>query len=76
MRVLDVGDDGVADYGDGKGEEHYCAAEAEAVGNECYEDCRLLDVRCYGKIEIGREGGREGMVTCDYGCDGVGDDGP
>jgi predicted Rossmann-fold nucleotide-binding protein len=42
MRIFDVGDDGVADDCDGEGEEHYCAAEAEAVGDKCYEYCWLL----------------------------------
>jgi hypothetical protein len=52
MRVLDVGDDGVADDRDGEGEEHYCAAETEAVGDECYEDCGLSDMRCFGALEL------------------------
>jgi hypothetical protein len=61
--VLDVGDDGVADDCDGEGEEHNCASEAEAVGDECYDYCCLLDMREFGKIKIGlwgREGGRGG----------------
>ena len=40
--VLDVRDDGVADDCDGEGEEHDCAAEAEAVGDECDDYCGLL----------------------------------
>lgn len=62
MGALDVGDDGVADDCDGEGEEHYCAAEAEAVGDECYKYCFVLDMCGVGKIKIktGVEG--EGVV--------------
>jgi len=34
----DVGDHGVADDGDGEGEEHHYSAELEAVGQERYEN--------------------------------------
>lgn len=42
MGVFDVCDDGVADYCDGEGEEHYCASEAEAVGDDCYDYCLVV----------------------------------
>ena len=53
MRILDVGDDGVSDDGDGESEEHYCASEAEAVGDDCYDNCRKL--------------GLDGHLNCGWG---------
>jgi hypothetical protein len=53
MRIVDVGDDGVADNGDGEGEEHYRASEAEAVGDDCYDNYRKLGLDGLFKIEVG-----------------------